>query len=72
MARSGCNSAAATMLVQFQGSGRGEQGWVSRLHHLLEVRVSQLLGWSPRIRHDPKLQGNDYFADAILERSANP
>lgn len=46
----------------------GEDGWVSRLHHMLEVRVSQLLGKSPKIWRDPKLQGNDYFADTILER----
>lgn len=46
----------------------GEDGWVSRLHHLLDVRVGQLLGSSPKIWRDPKLQGNDYFADTILER----
>ncbi|HEY4641842.1 MAG TPA: toll/interleukin-1 receptor domain-containing protein [Thermoanaerobaculia bacterium] len=46
----------------------GEEGWVSRLHHLLEVRVGQLLGSTPKIWRDQKLQGNDYFADTILER----
>lgn len=46
----------------------GEQGWVSRLHRLLEIRVGQLLGQTPKIWRDPKLQGNDYFADTILER----
>ncbi len=46
----------------------GENGWVSRLHRLLEIRVGQLLGETPKIWRDLKLQGNDYFADTILER----
>src|SRR6266478_1103048 len=46
----------------------GEQGWVARLHRLLEIRVGQLRGQTPRIWRDPKLQGNDCFADTILER----
>lgn len=46
----------------------GEPGWVSALHRLLEIRVGQLGGRVPRIWRDPKLQGNDYFADTILER----
>src|SRR3954470_14963104 len=46
----------------------GEAGWVSRLHRLLEIRVGQLLGEKPRIWRDPKLQGNDYFADTLVER----
>ena len=46
----------------------GENGWVSRLHRLLEIRVGQLLGQTPKIWRDPKLQGNDYFADTILDR----
>lgn len=46
----------------------GENGWVSRLHRLLEIRVAQLLGATPKIWRDPKLQGNDFFADTILDR----
>ncbi|HKH47939.1 MAG TPA: hypothetical protein VKM72_25050 [Thermoanaerobaculia bacterium] len=46
----------------------GEPGWVASLHRLLEIRVGQLLGEKPKIWRDPKLQGNDYFADTILER----
>ncbi|MFL6199346.1 MAG: hypothetical protein ACJ76J_09230 [Thermoanaerobaculia bacterium] len=46
----------------------GDTGWVSSLHRLLEIRVGQLLGEKPRIWRDPKLQGNDFFADTILER----
>jgi hypothetical protein len=44
----------------------GQKGWVSSFHQVLEIRVGQLLGETPRIWRDPKLQGNDYFADTIL------
>jgi hypothetical protein len=43
----------------------GQPGWISWLHGLLEIRVAQLLGEKPKIWRDPKLQGNDYFADTI-------
>src|SRR5262245_33242660 len=46
----------------------GEKGWVSTLHRLLEIRVGQLCGHTPKIWRDPKLQGNYYFADTILQR----
>ncbi len=46
----------------------GTKGWVTNLHRALEVRVTQLLGKPPRIWRDPKLNGNDLFADALLER----
>lgn len=46
----------------------GENGWVSELHRLLEIRVGQVRGEKPKIWRDPKLQGNDVFADTILER----
>lgn len=46
----------------------GQSGWVSQLHRLLEIRVGQLMGQTPKIWRDPKLQGNDYFADTITER----
>ena len=46
----------------------GESGWVAELHRLLEIRVGQVRGEKPRIWRDPKLQGNDIFADTILER----
>ena len=45
----------------------GEPGWVARLHRLLEIRVGQLRGEKPKIWRDPKLQGNDYFGDRLLE-----
>jgi hypothetical protein len=46
----------------------GRKGWVANLHRALEVRVGQLLGKQPHIWRDPKLQGNDLFADALVGR----
>ena len=46
----------------------GQKGWVSNLHRALEVRVAQLLGKQPHIWRDPKLKGNDHFADTLVER----
>jgi len=46
----------------------GEPGWISELHRLLEIRVAQVRGQKPKIWRDQKLQGNDVFADTILER----
>lgn len=46
----------------------GRKGWVANLHRALEVRVAQLLGKAPQIWRDPKLSGNDLFADTIVER----
>jgi hypothetical protein len=46
----------------------GHKGWVSNLHRALEVRVAQLLGKQPQIWRDPKLQGNDHFADTLVDR----
>lgn len=41
----------------------GKKGWVSNFHRALEIRLAQLLGRRSRIWRDPKLQGNDVFAD---------
>ena len=46
----------------------GHRGWVSNLHRALEIRVAQLLGKEPRIWRDPKLQGNDFFEETLIER----
>ena len=46
--------------------GRG--GWVTNLQRALEARVAQLYGAESRIWWDPKLQGNDYFADTLEDR----
>lgn len=46
--------------------GRG--GWVTNLQRALEARVAQLYGAESHIWWDPKLQGNDYFADTLEQR----
>lgn len=46
----------------------GRKGWVANLHRALEVRVGQLLGKAPEIWRDPKLSGNDLFAETLIER----
>jgi hypothetical protein len=46
----------------------GRKGWVANLHRALEIRVGQLLGKQPHIWRDPKLQGNDFFADTLIDR----
>ena len=46
----------------------GHKGWVANLHRALEVRVGQLLGKTPHIWRDPKLTGNDFFAQTLVER----
>ncbi len=43
-------------------------GWVAHFQRALEVRVAQLLGKRPKIWRDPKLQGNDVFADTLLQQ----
>src|SRR4051794_14089169 len=46
----------------------GQKGWVSSFHRALEIRLAQLLGRPPRIWRDPKLAGNDIFADRLVDR----
>ena len=46
----------------------GQKGWISSFHRALEIRLGQLLGRTPRIWRDPKLQGNDAFADRLVDR----
>ena len=54
--------------IDDQVLAEGQTGWISALHRALEVRLGQLLGKEPRIWRDPKLQGNDIFADRLVER----
>ncbi len=49
----------------------GDTGWVADFHRALEIRIGQLRGITPQIWRDPKLQGNDYFADVLIERLAH-
>lgn len=46
----------------------GHKGWVANLHRALEIRVGQLLGKPPEIWRDPKLEGNDFFGEMLIER----
>lgn len=46
----------------------GEKGWISEFHRSLEIRLAQLLGAKPHIWRDPKLSGNDYFGDEIVDQ----
>lgn len=46
----------------------GQKGWIANFHRALEVRLAQLLGRTPAIWRDPKLQGNDIFADRLVDR----
>lgn len=50
------------------GLVEGHKGWVANLHRALEVRVGQLLGKEPHIWRDPKLAGNDLFAETLIDR----
>jgi hypothetical protein len=54
--------------IDDQSLTEGQKGWISTFHRALEIRLAQLLGKQPRIWRDPKLQGNDYFADRLVER----
>src|SRR5215510_12085759 len=42
-----------------------QDGWVFRLHKDIAARVCQYLGREVSMWRDPRLQGNDYFGDAI-------
>jgi hypothetical protein len=46
----------------------GKLGWVSEFNRILKIRVGNLLGKDPSIFQDPKLQGNDFFADTLMDR----
>src|SRR5438093_7350401 len=54
--------------IDDQVIAEGQTGWIATLHRALEVRLGQLLGHEPKIWRDPKLQGNDVFADKLVER----
>ena len=47
---------------------KGAAGWVANLHRHLEILVAQKLGKAPHIWRDPKLKGNDVFADKLVTR----
>ena len=47
---------------------KGTAGWVAKLHLDLENRVGVKLGKRPHIWRDPKLKGNDVFAERLVAR----
>ncbi|MEK6301868.1 MAG: toll/interleukin-1 receptor domain-containing protein [Acidobacteriota bacterium] len=54
--------------IDNQPLDKGLTGWVEALHERLRVRLAQLLGEEARIWRDRKLQGNDIFADTLIDR----
>lgn len=44
-----------------------EIGWVTKFHKSLDALIKQILGEEPKIWRDPKLQGNDYFSDTLVD-----
>jgi len=51
-----------------QAVQEGQRGWIDSFHHALEKRLQVYLGAKPKIWRDPRLQGNDYFADALVDQ----
>ncbi|MGH9176481.1 MAG: TIR domain-containing protein, partial [Vicinamibacterales bacterium] len=47
-------------------AGRG--GWVANLQRALQARLAQLMGKESRIWWDPKLRGNDVFAETLIDQ----
>src|SRR6187431_2467730 len=48
----------------------GRKGWVANLYRALDVRLAMLIGSDAKVWWDPKLEGNDYFSDSIVEKLA--
>ena len=47
-----------------------QEGWISRFHNTLEALLNMRLGKPVKIWRDGKLQGNDVFADEIVDQFA--
>lgn len=47
-----------------------QQGWITRFHASLEAILSMRMGGKAEIWRDDKLQGNDVFADEIVDQFA--
>jgi hypothetical protein len=54
--------------IDNQPALEGQTGWIDDFHQALSVRVSQVLGRPLEIWRDPKLSGNDIFAQNIEEQ----
>ena len=48
-----------------------QKGWISRFHATLQALLSMRLGQPAKIWRDDKLQGNDVFADEIVDQFAH-
>jgi hypothetical protein len=55
---------------QSDNQGDGSGGWVSRFHESLRIRLTEMMGYEPRIWRDNRLQGGEYFADEIKDQLA--
>lgn len=62
----GCKHDVFISYSHFDDQPLTQTGWVTEFHRMLEIRLSQLLGEQPAIFRDPKLRGNDYFDDVLL------
>jgi hypothetical protein len=62
----GCKHDVFISYSHFDDQPLAQTGWVAEFHRMLEIRLSQLLGEQPAIFRDPKLRGNDYFDDVLL------
>ena len=47
-----------------------QQGWITRFHAQLEAILEMRIGGKTEIWRDEKLQGNDIFADEIVDQFA--
>ena len=54
--------------IDDQSIVEGKKGWISGMHRVLGVRLSQLLGYEARIWRDQKLQGIDVFDEEITRQ----
>jgi hypothetical protein len=54
--------------IDNQPLAEGLKGWVESLHERLKIRLGQLLGEEASIWRDRKLQGNDVFAETLVEK----
>jgi len=54
--------------IDNQPLAEGLRGWVESLHERLKIRLGQLLGEEASIWRDRKLQGNDVFAETLVEK----
>ena len=63
-----CDAFISYSHIDNVGLVHGSDGWVTNLHRALGIRVAQLLGSEAQIWRDPKLTGNDIFADTLVDK----